>query len=211
MIYPMKTILFFSLLFILSSCAVTHNQGEEPSMSMAKHHHTCHMILRYPDAAIVGGASLELSEQLSLYYASKSDDSMLCSPISTRVSFRTDSLTGETIGFIPSDILFGFDEYKLTPSQHAPIDFAVSYIKQNSKDQVIQIVGHTDSIGTDEYNLLLSQRRATSVGDYIQSHYGGEVTVAEIIGIGEAQPTASNDTAENRQKNRRVEIIFKAR
>lgn len=205
----MKNILFFSLLFVLSSCAVQRPQ--ERDMTMPKHHHTCHIILRYPDASIVGGASLELTEQLDLYYTSNSEENILGDATTAQVCFRTDSITGETIGFLPSDILFAFDEYKLLPSQYVTLDYTISYIKQNSKDGVIQIVGHTDAIGTDEYNLLLSQRRATSVRDYIQSHFGGEVTIQSVIGVGEAQPIAFNDTAENRQKNRRVEIIFKSR
>ncbi|MBC2779022.1 OmpA family protein [Parasphingopyxis marina] len=69
----------------------------------------------------------------------------------------------------------------------------------------IDIYGHTDSDGSDAYNLSLSQRRASSVSDYLVSRNVQRARIA-TEGFGESQPIASNATAEGKQQNRRVEI-----
>ena len=66
--------------------------------------------------------------------------------------------------------------------------------------------GHTDSVGGDEFNQQLSEKRADSVRDFlIQQGVSGSSISAK--GFGKTQPVASNDTAEGRQKNRRVELV----
>ncbi|GLI57403.1 hypothetical protein PM10SUCC1_29170 [Propionigenium maris DSM 9537] len=78
-----------------------------------------------------------------------------------------------------------------------------------NKSGVLTIIGHTDSIGSKEYNVSLSYRRASSVADLIMSllplDSGVEV---EIIGRGMEDPLVPNDSRSNRRKNRRVEIYF---
>jgi outer membrane protein OmpA-like peptidoglycan-associated protein len=71
---------------------------------------------------------------------------------------------------------------------------------------MLQIEGHTDSVGGDQMNQQLSERRADSVRDFLiaQGVAGSSVTAK---GFGKTQPVASNDTAEGRQKNRRVELV----
>jgi outer membrane protein OmpA-like peptidoglycan-associated protein len=66
-----------------------------------------------------------------------------------------------------------------------------------------QINGHTDSVGTEEYNLALSDRRAKAVFDYLTSR-GVSPDRLKSKGWGESDPIAPNDTAEGRQQNRRV-------
>jgi outer membrane protein OmpA-like peptidoglycan-associated protein len=75
--------------------------------------------------------------------------------------------------------------------------------KELEKDQ-FEICGHTDSTGSEEYNLRLSRKRAHAVNDYLEHTYG--YSCALIKGYGEKQPVASNDTPEGRAKNRRVVI-----
>src|SRR5438045_1014725 len=72
-------------------------------------------------------------------------------------------------------------------------------------NEQFDIEGHTDSTGSDEYNLSLSQRRADSVKNYLVDQ-GVETAQIFARGFGESQPKASNDTPEGRQLNRRVEI-----
>jgi outer membrane protein OmpA-like peptidoglycan-associated protein len=71
---------------------------------------------------------------------------------------------------------------------------------------VLEVEGHTDSVGTDEYNMDLSVKRATAVRDYLvqQAIQPGSITAR---GFGESRPVASNDHAAGRQQNRRVELI----
>jgi outer membrane protein OmpA-like peptidoglycan-associated protein len=71
----------------------------------------------------------------------------------------------------------------------------------------LDVEGYTDSVGGDEYNQRLSEQRGTSVRDYLiqQGMAGSSVTTK---GFGKAEPVASNDTAQGRQQNRRVELVI---
>jgi outer membrane protein OmpA-like peptidoglycan-associated protein len=70
----------------------------------------------------------------------------------------------------------------------------------------IQVEGHTDAVGSDEYNLKLSQQRADSVRDYLVAQAVPAANVT-AVGLGKANPVASNENAAGRQQNRRVELI----
>jgi outer membrane protein OmpA-like peptidoglycan-associated protein len=70
---------------------------------------------------------------------------------------------------------------------------------------IINVYGHTDSVGTDAYNQGLSERRASSVGQYLTSHQVNATRVM-TMGFGKTKPTAGNETPEGRQQNRRVEL-----
>lgn len=72
----------------------------------------------------------------------------------------------------------------------------------------ISVTGHTDSLGSEEYNQALSEQRAATVAAQISSQYPG--TSIDVKGMGESSPIASNDTAEGRQQNRRVDIEITA-
>ena len=68
----------------------------------------------------------------------------------------------------------------------------------------ISVIGHTDSTGPEEYNLSLSEQRAATVAAMLEERYPD--AAVEIVGRGESDPIATNDTREGRQMNRRVEI-----
>ena len=70
----------------------------------------------------------------------------------------------------------------------------------------MQIEGHTDSVGSDEFNQTLSERRAGSVRDFLADQ-GVPASSITARGFGKTQPAAANDTAEGRQRNRRVELV----
>ncbi len=108
---------------------------------------------------------------------------------------------------IQADALFDFDKSVLRPDGKKSIDDAMAKLAGVDLELVIA-TGHTDSVGADAYNQRLSERRAAAVKDYLVSKgvAGSKVTT---IGKGEAQPVATNKTAEGRQKNRRVDIEFK--
>jgi OOP family OmpA-OmpF porin len=100
---------------------------------------------------------------------------------------------------------FDFDKATLTPIARGILDQAAALLDKNER-VVVQVAGHTDSVGTDAYNQGLSVRRANSVKDYLVSK-GVKATRLTAKGYGESQPVASNDTEAGRAENRRVELI----
>ena len=105
-----------------------------------------------------------------------------------------------------SDVLFDFDSANLKPDAREKLA-RVSGILLAQPDLNIAVEGHTDSVGTDSYNLRLSEQRASSVRDYLVSRGGIQQGAVGTSGFGESQPIASNDTAVGRQQNRRVELV----
>jgi len=71
----------------------------------------------------------------------------------------------------------------------------------------IQIEGHTDGVGSDQYNKTLSQKRAESVKHYLLQHFSIKRDNLSAVGYGKSQPIAPNDTPEGRSKNRRVQVV----
>src|SRR5437870_6742393 len=109
---------------------------------------------------------------------------------------------------LTNDILFDFNSAALrTESQQTLRDLATNF--QRYPDETVSVEGHTDNVGSPEYNQGLSERRAYSVRDYLASQ-GVAPSRISAIGYGEARPKASNDTPEGRQLNRRVEIHIRA-
>jgi len=101
--------------------------------------------------------------------------------------------------------LFNHDRSILRPEGMSELDTLASKLRSFSSVQSINVVGHTDSDGTEAYNQGLSERRAASVKDYlIQQGVSG--SVISTSGQGESSPATSNATKEGRQQNRRVEI-----
>jgi OOP family OmpA-OmpF porin len=99
---------------------------------------------------------------------------------------------------------FEFDSATLTAASTATLDEAVKIMLRNS-DVKVEIAGHTDSQGNDEYNMGLSQRRAKAVEDYLIARGAKDENIA-VKGYGETQPVADNGTEAGRAANRRVEL-----
>ncbi|OGB26864.1 MAG: flagellar motor protein MotB [Burkholderiales bacterium RIFCSPLOWO2_02_FULL_57_36] len=104
------------------------------------------------------------------------------------------------------DVLFGTDMARLNPDGMRTAQKLADVLQQNPQLTVL-VEGFTDSTGTSAHNQELSERRATAVRNALQEMGVGRDRVA-IRGYGEAYPIAANNTAENRQWNRRVEIIL---
>ncbi|MFQ5638306.1 MAG: OmpA family protein [bacterium] len=75
-------------------------------------------------------------------------------------------------------------------------------------DAKISVQGHTDSYGSDQTNLKLSQERAEAVRQYILANMGLDETRIAAVGYGESKPIANNETAAGRTKNRRIELVI---
>lgn len=105
-----------------------------------------------------------------------------------------------------TDTLFDFDKSVLKPEGRDMLNGLIGKINHDFKDDVIVIaVGHTDWVGTDEYNQKLGMRRAQAVKAFLVSK-GMDPKTVYIDSKGEKQPIADNRTAQGRAKNRRVEI-----
>jgi outer membrane protein OmpA-like peptidoglycan-associated protein len=105
---------------------------------------------------------------------------------------------------MPSSITFGFDSAELNPSFFSVLDRVANVANQNGQT-VLEVAGHTDSVGSDAYNDQLSQRRAQAVANYLSSR-GVSSNRLMTVGGGERYPVASNETEAGRAQNRRVEI-----
>jgi outer membrane protein OmpA-like peptidoglycan-associated protein len=108
---------------------------------------------------------------------------------------------------MPQDVLFATDSANLRPDLQRDVQ-AVANSLVKYPNSTIQVIGHTDSVGSDAYNMDLSQRRAASVAN-ILNYSGVPTSRIQTIGKGKTQPIASNATEAGRAQNRRVEIIIR--
>lgn len=104
-----------------------------------------------------------------------------------------------------SDVLFDTGSYTLKPGAREKLA-KISGIMLAHPGLTMQIEGHTDSVGGDDFNQQLSERRADSVRDFLAQN-GVPASSITARGFGKTQPVASNDTVEGRQRNRRVELV----
>jgi outer membrane protein OmpA-like peptidoglycan-associated protein len=107
---------------------------------------------------------------------------------------------------MPGNITFAFDSSNLQSQFYPVLDNVAGTLNQYNQT-VIEVAGHTDSVGTDAYNQKLSEQRANSVAAYLN----GKGVVQQrmiIVGAGKTRPIASNDTDGGRAQNRRVEITI---
>jgi len=104
-------------------------------------------------------------------------------------------------------IYFDFDKSTIKPESRPALDDAAKILKDNPTINV-EIQGHTDSKGSDSYNLNLSDQRAWSVVNYLVQNFGIDKARLTAKGYGEAQPIATNDTDSGRALNRRVEFVI---
>ncbi len=110
----------------------------------------------------------------------------------------------EGASMVLSNIFFDFNSANLQQESYAELNQIVSFLKENPEVK-IEISGHTDNIGSQEYNQKLSEQRAKAVVDYLIDH-GISPDRLKYRGAGFSEPIASNDTPEGREKNRRVEF-----
>jgi outer membrane protein OmpA-like peptidoglycan-associated protein len=108
---------------------------------------------------------------------------------------------------MPGNITFPVNQFDVR-SDFYPVLNSVALVLKEYEKTLIDVVGFTDSSGTYENNMVLSQKRANSVGQYLQSQ---GIIAGRIVtqGMGPQNPIASNETAEGKQANRRVELILR--
>jgi len=114
----------------------------------------------------------------------------------------------ESINLNLGEVLFESGRADVSPASLDKLSKVVKFIAGIPEKLVIVVEGHTDNIGNDQYNYLLSKMRARNVRDHLIEKTGTGNKLS-YIGYGETKPIASNSTAEGRRKNRRVEIVIK--
>lgn len=125
------------------------------------------------------------------------------------VPVKPDDLTKQKLEpgkvILLKNIYFEFDKDELMPRSYVELNKLLKIMRENPK-LVIDIMGHTDSLGDDDYNFDLSQRRAQAVVNFLLEHKVSKNRL-RFHGEGESKPIASNETDEGRAQNRRVEFV----
>ncbi len=113
----------------------------------------------------------------------------------------------EEVARVELEVLFDFDQSVVKPEYFSEIKEVTDFMAQYP-DVIVELEGHTDSQGTEAYNLGLSERRAAAVREVMISRFGIVGSRISSRGFGESQPIASNDTAAGRADNRRVMTVI---
>jgi outer membrane protein OmpA-like peptidoglycan-associated protein len=154
--------------------------------------------------ALIGAGVGALAGGSIGYYMDKQEAELRAELEGTGVSV---SRIGDNITLnMPGNVTFATDSSDLSPAFFDVLN-SVGKVLGEYEKTVVEVAGHTDSTGSDQYNQSLSERRARSVATYLQGR--GVITERLItVGMGEARPVADNATADGRQANRRVEITM---
>ena len=105
------------------------------------------------------------------------------------------------------DAKFKFDSSEIGPEAKATLDALVRKLVDENRGVQIEIQGHTDPTGPEEYNLILGNKRAEAVKQYLYREYHVPLHRMSVISFGSTAPVAENSSAEGRAQNRRVEIL----
>lgn len=107
-------------------------------------------------------------------------------------------------------VRFGLESSQLSDEAKAALDAFAADLKQQNRDVYIEIQGHTDSTGSEQYNEQLALERAEAVRNYLSREHGIALHRMNVISYGEAEPIADNGTREGRAQNRRVTLVVLA-
>lgn len=131
--------------------------------------------------------------------------------MATQASNRADSLTGVVANLdnyrpvTETEVHFAFDKFNLTRKAKEALDELGADLP-NARHYIVVVDGNTDSVGSADYNYLLSKRRADSVISYLVTKYQIPAHKIYIIGMGKDKPVAENSNTAGRAKNRRVDV-----
>jgi outer membrane protein OmpA-like peptidoglycan-associated protein len=104
-------------------------------------------------------------------------------------------------------VRFGFDSSELSDEARAMLDELAADLRQRNEDVYIEIQGHTDATGSDDYNLDLGRQRAEAVQRYLNLRHALALHRMSVVSYGESAPVTDNDTREGRSANRRVVLV----
>jgi outer membrane protein OmpA-like peptidoglycan-associated protein len=163
----------------------------------------------------------QLNEQHVLFAARRYDLDVQATPGGTQYTARgiirtvIEASNGKSVAGagggaarIPSRIEFEFDSDRLTEQGKLDLDTFGEALVTDLRNSSVALEGHTDAVGTDEYNQALSERRAAAAKQYLLDSFGITASRLTATGVGKSNPIASNDDAAGRSQNRRVDFIF---
>jgi len=154
--------------------------------------------------ALIGAGVGALAGGSIGYYMDKQEAKLRAELEGTGVSITR---IGDNITLnMPGNVTFATDSSDLRPAFFEVLN-SVGKVLKEFDQTVVEVAGHTDSTGTEEYNQGLSERRAGSVSQYLQAR-GIDNQRMITVGMGELRPVTENDTTSGRQANRRVEITM---
>lgn len=122
-----------------------------------------------------------------------------------RARVQVNAIPKPAKALVLKNLNFVFNTAKLTPASEKELEKNLSQMSQVRIKKII-VVGHTDSVGSDEYNQELSQTRAETVAQALRKKFRLSTEQVEAVGYGESQPIATNKTKQGRLQNRRVEL-----
>jgi len=155
--------------------------------------------------ALIGAAAVGAAAAGYGYYADKQEAELRAQMANTGVEVQRQ---GDQIKLImPGNITFATDSANIAPSFYSPLNNLAGSFKQFNQN-TIEVVGFTDSTGSRQHNMDLSQRREQAVSTYLTSQ-GVDASRISVRGMGPDQPIASNADANGRAQNRRVEVNLK--
>ena len=154
--------------------------------------------------ALIGAGVGALAGGSIGYYMDRQEEQLRAELEGTGVSVTR---IGDNITLnMPGNVTFATDSSDLSPAFFEVLD-SVSTVLKEFDQTVVEVAGHTDSTGTETYNQDLSERRASSVSQYLQARKISNERLI-TVGMGELRPVAENGTVGGRQANRRVEITM---
>ncbi|MCC5976319.1 MAG: OmpA family protein [Rubellimicrobium sp.] len=162
--------------------------------------------------AIEGGrAEVDIAGRVpagsSFRYVRLTDDGVDCGTDYAGADIDAVAAIGSAMRFVlDGAVLFELDSAGLRDEARAALD-ALSVEIARARIDAFTVIGHTDSTGSESYNLALSEARAAAVRDYLAALVALEGVTIASMGRGEAEPIADNSTEEGRSMNRRVEIV----
>jgi OOP family OmpA-OmpF porin len=155
---------------------------------------------------VASDGKVTLGDAPTAFYGPEYAEILFCYNLPAKaVKVEKAAETNRPAWVIASDYLFDFDKSVIKKKYYSELDEVAEMIKKDPKLK-IEAQGHTDSIGSDKYNMGLSMRRANAVRNYLIKKGGIAADRLTAVGFGESKPVAPNTTKEGRAQNRRVEL-----
>ena len=216
-LFDIRLIAAVLLIVFLSGCTTTDPYTREKKVNKTTKGATIGAIVGAAAGALTGGDSRERRQRALIgagvgalagggvgYYMDRQEQKLRMQLENTGVSVTRN---GDNIILnMPGNVTFNTDSAMIKGSFYDVLSSVVLVVKEFDKT-IIEIAGHTDSTGSDQYNQNLSEQRATSVGQYFMAQGIDRMRIM-TRGYGESRPIADNATEQGRQLNRRVELTL---